>query len=548
MNGLTGFSSDAQTLSLMAFIAVITVTLLLCVMTGPDRDDLGEFYTGYRSLSPVQSGLAIAGDYISAGTVLGTAGIVALLGYDGLSLTLSTVLSLVLMMFLLAEPLRNAGRFTMGDVLTRRSPGPAVRITAAAVTLTALLPLVIFQLAGAGDLLAVVLGFHADGFKTGAIVFLGLLMIAYAAIGGMKGTAFIQIVKTIVLLGASTAVAVLVLERFDFSLPTLLDAAARGSGAGEAYLSAGLQFGGDGLDMISAQLTVVLGAAVLPHITMRMFTARNATAVRRSMSWAVSTVVVTCLLIAIIGFGAAALVGREILVAGDPQGKTAYLMVTQAVLGTDPSAAGTLLFTAVATAVFLTLLASVAGITLACANTLAHDLVAHGLRRARLSHTAEMAVARGAAAGVGLVALAVAAGARHLNLQALLMLSFCIGASAVAPALVYSLFWRRYSRSGLLWTLLTGTGSALLLMTGTTLVSGSPGAVFPDADFAWFPYTTTGLVSAPLGFLAGWFGTVLGERRGGDGGRDAERLRYEAVEPTILAGVPAPGRDPEPVS
>ncbi|GGS98567.1 cation acetate symporter [Streptomyces tanashiensis] len=532
---MTSFSSEAQTMSLIAFIAVITVTLLLCVMTGPDRDDLGDFYTGYRSLSPVQSGLAIAGDYISAGTVLGTIGIIALVGYDGVTLALSTALSLVLMMFLLAEPLRNAGRFTIGDVLTRRLPGPAVRITTAAVTLTALLPLVVFQLAGAGDLLSVVLGFHSDGFKTGAIVFLGLLMIAYAAIGGMKGTAFIQIVKTVALFGASLAIAALILNRFDFSLPSLLDAAKRGSGAGDAYLASGLQFGGNELDMISTQLTVVLGAAVLPQITMRMFTARSAAAVRRSMSWAVSTVVVTCLLIAVIGFGAAAIVGRQEIVAGDPQGKTAFLMVSQAVMGTDQTTFETLLFTVVSTAIFLTLLASVAGITLACANTLAHDLITHGLRRkAQLKGSVEMAIARTAAAGVGFVAIAIAAGARHLNLQALLTLSFCIGASAVAPALVYSLFWRRYSRTGLLCTLIVGSASAFILMTGSNLVSGSPQAIFPDQDFNWFPFTTSGILSAPLGFLAGWLGTVLRERDPAD-----QRMGYEAVEEMILAGAPA---------
>ncbi|MGW2561356.1 sodium/solute symporter [Streptomyces sp. NPDC001514] len=537
---MTGFSSDAQTMSFVAFIAVITVTLLLCVMTGPDRDDLGEFYTGYRSLSPVQSGLAIAGDYISAATVLSTIGVISLVGYDGLTLALSTVLSLVLMMFLLAEPLRNAGRFTMGDVLTRRSPGPAVRITAAAVTLAALLPLVIFQLAGAGDLLAFVLGFDADGFKTGAIVFLGVLMIAYAAIGGMKGTAFIQIVKTVVLLGAATVISVLILDRFDFSLPALLDAAKKGSGAGDAYLASGLQFGGDELDMISAQLTVVLGAAVLPHITMRVFSSRNATAVRRSMSWAVSTVVVTCLLIAVIGFGAAAIVGHKGLVAGDPQGKTAFLLVSQAVFGADTSAVESLLFTTVTTAVFLTLLASVAGITLACANTLAHDLIAHGLRRTRLQHSTEMAVARGAAAGVGLVAITLAAFARHWNLQAMVTLSFCIGASAVAPALVYSMFWRRYTRTGLLSTLIVGTISAIVLMTGSNLVSGSPQSVFPGHDFNWFPFTTTGLVSVPLGFLAGWLGTFLSARDAREAA--AQREHYASVEPTILAGAPAPTR------
>ena len=158
---MNGFGSETQTMSFVAFIAVTTVTLLLCVMTSPERDDLDEFYTGFRSLSPLQNGLAIAGDYISAASVLGTIGVISLLGHDGLVLALSTALSLVLLMFLLAEPLRNAGRFTMGDVLTRRAPSPAVRITACAVTLAALLPLLIFQLAGAGDLLAFVLGFDA---------------------------------------------------------------------------------------------------------------------------------------------------------------------------------------------------------------------------------------------------------------------------------------------------------------------------------------------------------------------------------------------------
>ncbi|MFI2351607.1 cation acetate symporter [Streptomyces sp. NPDC019443] len=536
---MTGFSSEAQTMSFVAFIAVTTVTLLLCVMTGPDRDDLDEFYTGFRSLSPVQSGLAIAGDYISAASVLGTIGVISLLGQDGLVLALSTVLSLVLLMFLLAEPLRNAGRFTMGDVLTRRAPSSAVRITACLVTLIALFPLLIFQLAGAGDLLAFVLGINAAGFKTGSIVLLGLLMIIYAAIGGMKGTAFIQIVKTVVLLAAATAIALLILNRFDFSIPSLLDAAARGSGAGDAYLAPGLQFGGDGLDMISAQLTVVLGAACLPHITMRMFSSRSAPAVRRSMSWAVSTVVVVCLLCAVIGFGAAAIVGHEQITAGDPQGKTSILLVSQAIMGADVSTFETLLFTAMATAIFLTLLASVAGITLACANTLAHDLITHGLRRKQaLRGSTEMTIARVTAAAVGLAAIFLAAASRHVNLQAMVTLSFCLGASAVAPALIYSLFWRRYNRTGLLSTLIGGTASVLILITGTTLVSGSAQAIFPDSDFTWFPYTTTGLVSVPVGFLAGWLGTVFARRS--PGARRQEEYDYDAVEASILADAARP--------
>ncbi|MFF3340539.1 sodium/solute symporter [Streptomyces flavidovirens] len=539
---MTGFSDSAQETSLVAFIAVATVTLLLCVMTGPDRDDLAEFYTGYRSLSPLRNGLAIAGDYISAATVLGTIGVIALTGYDGVVLALSTALSLVLLMFLLAEPLRNAGRFTMGDAFAHRAPSRAVRITASAVTLAALLPMMVVQLAGAGHLLSFILGFEGSGFRTGCIVVLGVLMISYAAIGGMKGTALIQIIKTVFLLGTGVILCVLILNRFDWSTAELLGAAKDGSGAGDAFLMSGLQFGGNELDMISSELTVVLGAACLPHITMRMYSSRNALAVRRSLSWAVSAVVVFCLLIAVIGFGAAALVGRKTITASDPQGNTSILLVSQALVGGDTSSLETLVFTSVTTAIFLTLLASVAGMILACANSLAHDLFAHGIRKSTAGDATEMAAARAAAVAVGIPAIALAVLARHGNVQPLVTLSFCIGASALAPALVFSLFWRRFTRTGLMCTLIGGTLCVMVLMTGTNLVSGSPQSVFPGQDFNWYPFTTTGLVSIPFGFFMGWLGTFLSHRGSGE----RQRRRYEAVEAWILAGAGdgAPGRSP----
>ncbi|MFD7948251.1 cation acetate symporter, partial [Streptomyces sp. NPDC059744] len=527
---MNGFDESAQTMSLVAFIAVATVTLLLCVMTGPDRDDLDEFYTGYGSLTPMRNGLAIAGDYLSAATLLSTTGVIALTGYDGLVLALSTALSLVLLMFLLAEPLRNAGRFTMGDMLTRRAPGRAVRIAACGVTLTALVPLMVVQLAGSGDLLAFILGFDSSGFRTGSIIVLGIVMISYAAIGGMKGTALIQIVKTVVLVAACLTISALVMNRFDWSTDALLAAAQRGSGAGAAYLHSGLQFGGSGIDMISSELTVVLGAACLPHITMRMSSARSAQAVRRSLSWAISVVVGLCLLLTVIGFGAAALVGHNLIVAAGAQGNGSILQVSGAVAGSGEL--GALVVTMMTTAIFLTLLASVAGMILACANSLAHDLFAHGLHGIRdrdkepVEDRIEMGTAQAAAVGVGLVAITLAVLARHWNVQALVMLSICIGASALAPALVYSMFWRRFTRTGLLCTLIGGTVAVLVLITGTNLVSGSPGSVFPGRDFNWFPFTTTGLVSIPVGFLAGWLGTVLGGRTAAE-----ERRIYEAEEP-----------------
>ncbi|MEU6391285.1 cation acetate symporter [Streptomyces sp. NPDC046939] len=523
-------------MSLVAFTAAATVTLLLCIVTGPDRDDLEEFYTGFGRLSPMGNGLAVAGDYISAATVLGTGGIIALMGYDGVVLALSTGLSLMLLMFLLAEPLRNAGRFTMGDALARRMPGRAVRVAACATTLTALLPLMLVQLAGTGDLLAFLLGFTSQGFKTGCVVALGALMISYAAIGGMKGTAVIQIVKMVMLLGSGAVVAGLILHRFDWNPGLLLAEAAHRSDAGSAYLMSGLEFRDGPLprtDMISSQLTVVLGAACLPHVTMRMYTARHAREVRRSMTWAVSSVGVFALIVSVVGVGATALLGRSTIMAAHPQGNTAYLLGARAAFGPTLSTTEALLFTTVTTALFLTLLASVAGMILACANSLAHDVLAYGRRQS--GERAELRTVRITALAVGAPAILLATLVQHRNLQPLVTLSFSLGASALAPALVYSLFWRRYTRAGLMWTLLGGAVACLTLMTGTNLVSGAPGAAFPDRDFNWFPFTTTGLVSVPLGFLLGWLGTVLTPARSAA----EQRRRYEAVEEWILAGAAA---------
>lgn len=530
---VSGFSGSAQAMSLVAFSAVATITLLLCVMTGPDRDDLDEFYTGYGTLSPLRNGLAIAGDYISAATVLGTGGVIALCGYDGVVLALSTALSLLLLMFLLAEPLRNAGRFTMGDALARRMPGRAVRITACAVTIASLLPLMLVQLAGTGQLMAFILGFTNESLKTGCVVGLGTLMIAYAAIGGMKGTALIQILKIVMLVGSGAVAALLILHRFDWDPGALFQAAARQSGAGPAYLHSGLQFAGHPgarLDMITSELTIVLGGACLPHVTMRMYTASSARQVRRSLSWAVSLVALFVLVITVVAVGATALVGGPAIAAADRQGNTAYLLGSRAAFGADVSTAESFLFTLVTTALFLTLLASVAGMILACANSLAHDVFA--ARAREMPARREMALARFSALAVGAPTILLATLVQHHSLQPLVTLSFCLGASALAPALVYGLFWRRYTRAGLLGTLLGGSLTVLLLMPGTNLVSGSPVSAFPDADFNWFPFTTTGIVSIPAGFFFGWLGTVVSGRRKAE----EQRRQYEAVEGWILAG------------
>ncbi len=535
---MNDFSSGTQALVLVLFTTLVTVTLLMCVMAGPDRDDLANFYTGYLSLTPLKNGLAVAGDYISAATVLSTTGIIALSGYDGYVLAVSTALSLVLLMFLLAEPLRNAGRFTMGDVLARNMSGRAVRIAACVVTLSATLPFLVVQLSGAGSLLTFILDIpYAAGARTACIVIVGTLMIIYAAIGGMRGTALIQMIKIVLLLGTSIVVAALVLNRFDWSPGDILRAAQHGSGAGPAYLQQGLQLGtstGGRLDFVSLQITVILGVACLPHITMRLYSAQDVPAVRRSMSWAVGTVTTFCLLVIIMGTGAAALVGSQYITAADPHGRTSVLMLSQVLGGAPGSAGATILYSAVAGMVFITLLSSVAGMTLAAASSLAHDLFAHAVRRGQAEPRTEMTVAAWTSVAVGIVAIGLATMVQNWDVGVLTTAAICIGASAVAPALTYSLFWRGFTRTGLLATLYGGAACALLLTVFSKAVSGTPSAVFPHADFDLFPMQSTGLVSIPFGYLAGWLGSLLDHRRRAADSREQRRL-YEESEARLLA-------------
>ncbi|MGW3208955.1 sodium/solute symporter [Streptomyces sp. NPDC001135] len=535
---MNGFTTGTQATVLVLFTALVTLTLLMCVMAGPDRDDLTNFYTGYRSLTPFKNGLAIAGDYISAATVLSTTGIVALAGYDGYVLAVSTALSLVLLMFLLAEPLRNSGRFTMGDVLARTMPGRAVRVAACLVTLAATLPFLVVQLSGAGSLLTFILNLpHVTGARTVCIVIVGSLMIIYAALGGMRGTALIQMIKIVILLGTSVVVAALVLNRFDWSPGELLRAAQHGSGAGPAFLQQGLQLGTSAterLDFIGLQITVVLGVACLPHITMRLYSAQDVPAVRRSMSWAVGTVTTFCLLVIVMGTGAAALVGSRYITAADPQGRTSVLMLSQVLGGAPGSTGTTILYSAVAGMVFITLLSSVAGMTLAAASSLAHDLFAHAVRRGQAEPRTEMTVAVWTSVAVGSIAIGLAILVQNWNVGVLTTLAICIGASAVAPALTYSLFWRGFTRTGLLASLYGGAACALLLMVFSKAVSGTPSAVFPNADFDLFPLQSTGLVSVPFGYLAGWLGSRTDHRRRAAGSRENRRL-YEESEARLLA-------------
>ncbi|MGW2822611.1 sodium/solute symporter [Streptomyces sp. NPDC001443] len=512
-----GGALDGGSLAIVLFLAFVTVSLLLCGLAAADQDEPEQFYTGSSSLGPVQNGLAVAGDYLSAATLLSTTGSIALTGADGVLFACATVLSLLLFGRILAEPLRGPGRYTLGDVLAERLGRPAVRRALGVVTLVVLIPLLLVQLSAAGRITTVMLGLPA-GALTGCTVATGALMVCYSAFGGMRGTGFVQILKTLVVVPVVVLLAVLVLRRFGGDPGGLLDAAARRGGPG--FTRPGLQFGDSlagRLDLVGFSLTLVLGAACLPHVTMRFHPVRSATQLRVSLRWAVGSVVLICAALAVVGLGACALVGPGALRAADPSGGTALLMVTTA-LDPGPALAGdSVLFALVACAVFATALAAVAGITLAAAASLAHDLPspARGARRGRGPAAHEVTRARCAVALVGAVSVLLSIPAHDRNPQVLVSFTFATAASALLPVVVCAFLGPWCTARGALCALYGAPALTAVLLFFSPAVSGTPVALLPEYDFHWFPLQTPGPVTIPAGFLLCLLGSLV--RRGTDG-------------------------------
>ncbi|MGW7288354.1 sodium/solute symporter [Streptomyces sp. NPDC054847] len=512
----SGAGIEGRSLALVVFLAFVTVSLLLCGLAAADQDDPEHFYAGGATLGPVGGGLAVAGDYVSAATLLSTTGSVALVGADGILFAMATVASLVLVMLVLAKPLRGGGIYTLGDFLTERLADRSVRVPLGIAAIVVLFPLLVVQLAVAGKIMTSMFGLPS-GALTGCTVASGVLMICYSAFGGMRGTGYIQILKTVVVVAVVVLLAGIVLNRFDWSPFSLFDAARQGSQGG-SYALPGLQFGrgfAGWLDLTGFLLTLVLGAACMPHITMRLHPLRGTRSARRAAAWAVGPVAVLCTGVVVVGLGAAALVGHKNIVAADPGGNSALLMVTTAL---DPESGGprhSLLFAVVACAVFVTTLSTVAGITLAAASAFTRDLAGPtGVGgRGRRSMAGEVRLARWAVAVVGALAVIVATQTIGRNPQVLLSFAFAGAASVLPPVLLFAIFRRHFTAGGVRWAVYGTLPLVALLMAWSPAASGTPISLFPDRDFHWFPLHTPGLVTIPAGFLLALAGSGLLRRR-----------------------------------
>jgi cation/acetate symporter len=520
-------------LNIGIFALFVVVTLIVVFRASRNNKTASDYYAAGRSFTGPQNGVAIAGDYLSAASFLGIAGAIAVNGYDGFLYSIGFLVAWLVALLLVAELLRNTGKFTMGDVLSFRMRQRPVRAAAATSTLVVSFFYLLAQMAGAGALIALLLQIpNSNTFGQGVVIaIVGALMITYVLVGGMKGTTWVQIIKAGLLIAGTAVITVWVLALFGFNLSALLGQSVaanpsitNASGAvrelGDNLLSPGLAYGASTtskIDFLSLGLALVLGTAGLPHILMRFYTVPSSKEARRSVVWAIWLIGIFYLFSLVLGYGASALVeGGAQRISTAPGGTNSAAPLLAYELG------GEIMLGIISAIAFATILAVVAGLTITASASFAHDVYANVIKRGETSPDNEVRVARITAVVIGVIAIAAGILARNQNIAFLVALAFAVAASANLPTILYSLFWKRFNTTGALWSIYGGLASCVLLIVFSPAISGRPTAMIPNADFALFPLANPGLVSIPLSFLLGIIGTYVGGRHPVEEGKFAE--------------------------
>ena len=527
-----------QVLTSTLFLAVVALTVGITFWASRQTSGTNDFYAGGRSFSGVQNGLAIGGDYMSAASFLGISGAIALSGYDGFLYSIGFLVAWLVALLLVAEMLRNSGRYTMADQLAYRMKQKPVRMAAATSTVVVSIFYLLAQMVGAGALVALLLGVDSQAVKNIVILGVGALMIFYVTVGGMKGTTWVQIVKAVLLMAGSALIVFLVLLEFNFNISDLLGTAASNSGQGSAFLEPGLKYGGSTtskIDFLSLGIALVLGTAGLPHILIRFYTVPTSRDARKSVLWAIGLIGTFYLFTLVLGFGAAALLDTSTL---DASGNLASPRLAEAVGGGAGSTGGAVLLALIAAVAFATILAVVAGLTLTSSASVAHDIYNNVIKKGQATEQQEIRMTRIAAGVIGGIAILLAIPAQNLNIAFLVALACAVAASANLPAIVYNMFWRGFNTRGATWSIYGGLISSLGLVFFSPVMSGKgldPNtgknlSLLPTSiDISYFPLENPGIVSIPLGFFLGWLGSITSKEP------DAAE-RYTELEVRALTG------------
>lgn len=494
-------------LNISIFAIFVVATLVIVIRASRNNKSAADFYAAGRSFTGPQNGFAIAGDYLSAASFLGIAGAIAVYGYDGFLYSIGFLVAWLVALLLVAEIMRNTGKFTMADVLAFRLKQRPVRMAAAVNTLSVSFFYLLAQMAGAGGLVALLLGITDKTMQGVVIAVVGILMIAYVLIGGMKGTTWVQIVKAVLLIGGAAIMTVWVLALNGFNVSGLLDSAVAASvtDPANAILGPGLKYSNP-LDFVSLALALVLGTAGLPHILIRFYTVPSSREARRSVVWAIWLIGGFYILTLVLGYGAAALVGPEtILAMPGKENSAAPLLALE--LG------GPYLLGIISAVAFATILAVVAGLTITAATSFAHDIYANVIKKGEVNADGEVRVARITVVVIGIVAIIGGIAANGQNIAFLVALAFAVAAAANLPTIIYSLYWHKFNTQGAVWSMVGGLVSTVVLISFSPVVSGTEKSMLGEAvNFAWFPLSNPGIISIPIGFFLGWLGSVLSNK------------------------------------
>ncbi|WP_441327482.1 solute symporter family protein [Kocuria sp.] len=499
----------APWLNMLIFGAFVAVTMVVVLRASKHTSTAADYYAGGRSFSGTQNGLAIAGDYLSAASFLGIVGAIALQGYDGFLYSIGFLVAWLVALLLIAEPLRNTGKFTMADVLSFRLRQRPVRIAAATSTLCVTFFYLLAQMAGAGALVSLLMGISSSWGQSLVIIVVGALMIMYVLIGGMKGTTWVQIIKAVLLMTGVGAMTIWALAMFGFNFSSMLGEAVNvvnQSGAdmdGQKLLEPGLRYGLNEwtkLDFVSLGMAMVFGAAGLPHVLMRFYTVPTAKEARKSVVWAISLIGLFYLFTLVLGFAAAALIGSERILAA-PGGVNSAAPLLAFELG------GSVLLGIIAAVAFATILAVVAGLAITASASFAHDIYSNVIKKGNSSAKEELRVAKLTVVVIGVVSILGGIGAQGQNVAFLVALAFAVAASANLPTILYSLYWRGFTTRGAVWSMYGGLIISIGLIIFSPVMSGAETSMIQGVDFSWFPLSNPGLVSIPASFLLGYIGS-----------------------------------------
>jgi cation/acetate symporter len=467
------------------FFLFIAITLGITWWAARRTRTAEHFYAAGRTVTAGQNGWALAGDYMSAASFLGIAGLVATSGFDGLIYSTGWLVGWPVVLFLIAEPLRNLGKYTFADVVAFRLRQAPVRLAAALGTLSTITFYLIAQMVGAGTLIKLMFGLS---YET-AIIIVGAAMIAYVLFGGMLATTWVQIVKAALLLGGAFLLALMVLAKFSMNPVALFSAASDKFGAG--VLAPG-KLVSNPLDTISLGLALMFGTAGLPHILMRFYTVPDAKAARKSVFIATGLIGFFYLLTFVLGFGAMVFVGPDAIRAVDKGGNMAAPLLAEFLGGTP-------FLGFIAAVAFATILAVVAGLTLSGAAALSHDLWTNVVRKGDVKPGEDLRVARVSSLILGIIAVILGIVFKGQNVAFMVGLAFAIAASANFPAIVLSIFWRRCTTAGAVASMLFGTFGALLLIYLSPVIQVD----ILKHESAMFALRNPGIVTIPGSFLVG---------------------------------------------